>query len=108
VPTVSARKDEGEGMAHSEFHITVDADQASDSWGFVGRVMVEDHECYRTLCAYPTPTEAQHAAQVLVADVLGELLAGREWRALCEEKGRVATRDDLGMGLRATGRATGR
>lgn len=87
-------------MSETEFHITIDSSPASDSWGFVGRVMVESHECYRTLSAYPTPTDAQHAAQVLVGDVLGALLAGHEWRTMSDARGRAVTREDLGLGLR--------
>ena len=61
-------------MADSPFHIIVDSSPASDSWGFVGRVMVAEHECFRTLRAFSTPGEAQSAAQVLVSDVLGEMV----------------------------------
>lgn len=86
-------------MSNTEFHITVEYEPASDGWGFVGRVMVEDHECYRTLQAYTTPTEALTATQLLVGDVLGALLAGQEWRSLSEQMQRAPTRQDLQLGL---------
>jgi hypothetical protein len=88
-------------VAESELHITIESSPASDSWGFVGRVMIADHECYRTLRAYPTPTEALRAAQVIVGDVLGALLAGQEWRSMSEQLGHPPTRADLGLGLGA-------
>lgn len=58
-----------------------------------------DHECYRTLRVFPTPTEALRATQVVVGDVLGALLAGQEWRTLSDEVGRTPTRADLRLGL---------
>jgi hypothetical protein len=91
-------------MADSPFHIIVDSSPASDSWGFVGRVMIAEHECFRTLRAFSTPGEAQSAAQVLVSDVLGEMLAAREWRLLSDERGHAATREDLGIGLSSKAR----
>jgi len=65
--------------------IAVDAAPASDGWGFVGRVLVGEHEAYRTLRAYPTPGDALSAAQVLVGDVLGSFLAGQEWHTAEED-----------------------
>ena len=43
--------------------ITVEASEASDSWGFVGVVKVGDYEAYRTIRAYTAPTEALGAAR---------------------------------------------
>ena len=65
--------------------IAVDAAPASDGWGFVGRVLVGEHEAYRTLRAYPTPGEALSAAKILVGDVLGSFLAGQEWHTAEED-----------------------
>ena len=64
----------------SEILITVGSDVASDSWGFVGVVKVGQFEAYRTLEAFPTPAEAQNGAQEILSGILGELLAGAEWR----------------------------
>ena len=82
-----------------EFHITIGHSPASDGWGFVGSVKIADHECYRTLRVFPTPTDALRATQVVVGDVLGALLAGQEWRTLSDEVGRTPTRADLRLGL---------
>lgn len=87
-----------------QLHITMEASEASDSWGFVGRVMIGDHESYRTLRAFSTPSEAVQATQVLVGEVLGSLLAGQEWRALSQELGHAPKRDDLNLGLGAAAR----
>jgi hypothetical protein len=81
------------------FLISIQCAPASDGWGFVGRVMIADHECYRTLRAYTTPDEALKAAQVLVGDALGALLAGQEWRSLGDQVGHAPTRQDLRLGL---------
>ncbi len=81
--------------------IRLDATPASDSWGFVGRVMIGEAEAYRTLRSYATPAEAQQAVQRIVAAALGPLLAGEEWRAIGEATGRTPLREDLGIGLGA-------
>lgn len=83
--------------------ITIDTSPASDSWGFVGVVSVGDHEGYRTIRAYTTPNEALEAAQKLLADVLGSLMAGQEWRAAQDEFGHAPRRTELEFGLRAGG-----
>ncbi|MGD9960166.1 hypothetical protein [Nocardioides sp.] len=88
----------------SPLHITLEADEASDSWGFVGRVMIGDHESYRTIRAFPTPSEAITATQVIVGEVLGALLAGQEWRSLSDELGRAPRREDLNFGLSSSQR----
>lgn len=82
-----------------EFHITITHSPASDGWGFVGSVKIAEHECYRTLRVFPTPTEALEATQVVMGEVLGALLAGQEWRTLSDEVGRTPTRADLRLGL---------
>jgi len=79
--------------------ISIRCAPASDGWGFVGSVMIADHECYRTLRAYTTPPEALHAAQVLIGDALGALLAAQEWRTLGDRTGHAPTRQDLRLGL---------
>ncbi|HEY4629979.1 MAG: hypothetical protein JF630_11610 [Geodermatophilales bacterium] len=83
----------------SEILVTVGSDVASDSWGFVGVVKVGQFEAYRTLEAFPTPPEAQNAAQEILAGILGELLAGAEWRRVREAKGAPPTRKDLALGI---------
>jgi hypothetical protein len=82
-------------------HITVETAPASDGWGFVGLVMVADHEAYRTFQAFTTPTEALTFAQRLVADMLGGFLAGQEWRQLDQNLGHHPLRADLQFGLSA-------
>lgn len=84
--------------------VKIDAVPASDSWGFVGRVLVGDHEAYRTIRAYSTPSEAEAATQGLVGDVLGALLAGQEWRTASEQFGHAPRRSDLDFGLAAKAR----
>lgn len=74
---------------------------ASDGWGFVGRVMVGDHEAYRTLQAFNSPPEALSFTEAVVAGVLGTLLAGEEWRHLRDEIGHAIRREDLNLGLSA-------
>jgi hypothetical protein len=81
------------------FLISIQCAPASDGWGFVGRVMIGEHECYRTLRAYTTPADALQAAKVLVGDALGALLAGQEWRSLGNQVGHAPTRQDLRFGL---------
>jgi hypothetical protein len=88
-------------MADESLLISIEHSPASDSWGFVGRVLVGDHECYRTLRAYSTPTEALAVTKELVGDVLGGLLAGQEWRTLSEQLGHAPTRAELALGLTA-------
>ena len=84
-----------------ELFITVDTAPASDNWGFVGRVLVGEHEAYRTIRAYPTPAEALSAVQQLVAGVLGSMLAGQEWRTAQDEFGHPPRRTELDFGLSA-------
>jgi hypothetical protein len=79
--------------------ITLGCDPASDSWGFVGVVKVGELEAYRTLEAFPSPADALTATQEIVAGVLGELLAGAEWRRVRESKGGPPTRRDLALGI---------
>jgi hypothetical protein len=81
----------------SELLINVGSDAASDSWGFVGVVRVGEIEAYRTLEAFATPREATLAAQRLMSGVLGELLAGREWRGVRDDKGAPPTREDFNL-----------
>jgi hypothetical protein len=88
-------------MSDQQLLITIDAVPASDSWGFVGRVLVGEHEAYRTIRAYPAPGEALTATQRLVGSVLGGLLAGQEWRDAHEEFGHAPRRTELDFGLTA-------
>lgn len=60
--------------------MSLDAVEAPDAWGFVGVVRVGDHEAYRTRRSYPVPSEALAAAEQLLAEVLGTMLAGQERR----------------------------
>lgn len=83
----------------TDIFITIGSDAASDSWGFVGVVKVGEFEAYRTLEAFRTPAEAQRAAQEILAGVLGELLAGAEWRRVREARGAPPTRKDLALGI---------
>ena len=77
--------------------ISVGCDMASDAWGFVGTVSVGSTEAFRTLEAFPTRREALTAAETLMAEVLGEMLAGREWRRIRDEHGHTPTREDFGF-----------
>ena len=88
-------------MPDQDLLITIDTAPASDNWGFVGRVLVGEHEAYRTIRAYAAPAEALSAAQALLAGVLGTLLAGQEWRAAQEEFGHAPLRTELDFGLQA-------
>jgi hypothetical protein len=88
-------------MAEEQLLIALDTAPASDSWGFVGRVLVGDHEAYRTIRSYPTPAEALSAMQGLVAGVLGTFLAGQEWRNAQDEFGHAPRRTELDFGLTA-------
>jgi hypothetical protein len=45
--------------------------------------------------AFVSPAAAAAAAQQLVSDLLGEMLAGREWRAVRDAKGAVPARSDF-------------
>ena len=72
----------------TEMLIRITSHEASDSWGFVGVVLVGEVEAYRTLEAFSTPSEAAAACQRLVADAFGEVLAGREWRPSVTSAGR--------------------
>lgn len=87
-------------MADEKF-IKLDTAPASDNWGFVGRVLVGDHEAYRTIRAYASPGEALTVVQGLFAGVLGALLAGQEWRDAQEQFGHAPRRTELDFGLGA-------
>jgi hypothetical protein len=84
--------------------ITLNSEPASDGRGFVGVVSVGDHEAYRTLRAHPLPGEALRDVQHLLADVLGSLVAGQEWRSAEQEFGHAPRRMELEFGLRAPSR----
>ncbi len=84
--------------------ITIDTDPASDSWGFVGVVRVGDYEAYRTIESYATPAEAERETQEIVGGVLGELLAGAEWRRVRDTTNSAPTRRDLGLSVLRRGR----
>ena len=86
-------------MSDLPMHITIETAPASDGWGFVGRIMVADHESYRTFQAFATPTEALGFTQRLVGDMLGVFLAGQEWRQLSNDLGHHPRRQDLQFGL---------
>lgn len=88
--------------------ITLRSDPASDSWGFVGVVSVGDYEAYRTIRAHTTPAESLGATQELLADVLGALLAGQEWRSAQAEFGHAPRRTELQFGLRASSKRPAR
>jgi len=79
--------------------VAISSDPSSDSWGFVGVVKVGGFEAYRTIEAFPTPQEAETATQVIVGLILGELLAGAEWRQIRDRSGAAPTRQDLGLGV---------
>lgn len=81
--------------------INLEAASSSDSWGFVGVVSIGDYEAYRTIRSYSTPADALRATQHLLADVLGALLAGQEWRTAADEFGHTPRRTELGLGLKA-------
>lgn len=81
----------------SQVSIDIGAETASDSWGFVGVVTVGEVEAYRTLEAFPTPSDAERATQQLVASVVGELLAGVEWRRVRNATGATPTRRALAL-----------
>ena len=84
--------------------ISITTDEASDSWGFVGVVRVGEVEAFRTLEAFPSQAEALQATQRLVGDVLGELLAGREWRTVRDSTGQPPTRQDFNISAFRTSR----
>jgi len=79
--------------------ITVESDAASDSWGFVGVVRVGEAQAYRTMEAFPTPSEAMEQMQHILSAVLGEMLAGAEWRRVRERTGEIPTRRELGLSV---------
>jgi hypothetical protein len=85
----------------AEMLISISSDPASDSWGFVGVVRIGEAEAYRTLEAFPDPASAILAAQNLTAGVLGELLAGQEWRAVRDGKNTPPTRRDFNFSVLA-------
>jgi len=87
-----------------QMSISISADAASDSWGFVGVVSVGDAVAYRTMEAFPSPLEAQRMTRYIIADVLGELLAAAEWRRVRDTKGGVPTRRDIGLGVLSAAR----
>jgi hypothetical protein len=80
--------------------ITLDTLPASDGWGFVGQVCVDDVEVYRTVRAYASPDEALAATRSALGSALGEILAGQEWRIAAQEFGHAPHREELGFGLR--------
>ncbi|HTZ43128.1 MAG TPA: hypothetical protein VMB79_04645 [Jatrophihabitans sp.] len=84
--------------------MSIGSDPSSDSWGFVGVVTVGGFEAYRTIEAFPTPQQAEAATQGIVGLVLGELLAGAEWRQIRDRSGATPTREDLALGVFKTGR----
>jgi hypothetical protein len=90
----------------NDLPVRVDAVPASDSWGFVGRVLVGDLEAYRTIRAYPTPSDASKASTRLLAGVLGPLLAGEEGHTATDEFGHAPRRVELGLGLTSPSQAS--
>jgi hypothetical protein len=84
----------------NDLFIKITSSPASDSWGFVGVVVVGEHEAYRTIRAYDSPRDALDAAQQLLAGVLGALMAGQEWRSAQDEFGHAPRRVELEFGLR--------
>jgi hypothetical protein len=84
----------------NELLIKISSSPASDSWGFVGVILVGDHEAYRTIRAYDAPRAALDAVQELLAGVLGALIAGQEWRAAQDQFGHAPRRVELEFGLR--------
>jgi hypothetical protein len=89
---------------NDELFIKIRSSPASDSWGFVGVVLAGEHEAYRTIRAYESPRAALDAAQQLLADVLGALMAGQEWRTAQDEFGHPPRRVELEFGLRGHAR----
>ena len=88
----------------NELFIKVSSVPASDSWGFVGLILVGEHEAYRSIRAYDSPRAALDAVQELLAGVLGALAAGQEWRAAQDEFGHAPRRVELEFGLRGHAR----
>lgn len=88
-----------------ELAITLRSERASDSRGFVGVVDVGTREAYRTIRAHPSPSDGLHAAQHLLADLLGGLMAGQEWQAAQSEFGHAPRRTEFQFGLAARSRA---
>ncbi len=93
---------------NEELLIRVTTSPASDSWGFVGVVKVGEHEAYRTIRASTTPSEALSETQLLLADVLGSLLAGQEWRSAQAEFGHAPRRVEFEFGMRKPTGPSGR
>jgi hypothetical protein len=87
-----------------QMFISISADAASDSWGFVGVVSIGDTVAYRTMEAFRSPLEAQRMTRDIIADVLGEMLAAAEWRRVRDNNGAVPTRRDIGLGLLSASR----
>src|SRR5690242_17558654 len=71
-----------------------------------GVLSVGEFVAYRTIRAYTTPGDARGAAQHLLAEVLGTLMAGQEWRTAQGEFGHAPLRTDLQFGLKAHGDAS--
>lgn len=92
-----------------EILMKVTASPASDGWGFVGIVVVGDHEAYRTIRTYNAPAEALSATQLLLANALGGLMAGQEWASSQTEFGHSPRRTELefGLGAKASEDVTG-
>ncbi|HEX3297383.1 MAG TPA: hypothetical protein VHR85_11270 [Nocardioides sp.] len=84
----------------SDLLLKISTSPASDSWGFVGVVLVGEQEAYRTIRAFDSPRAALDAAQELLAGVLGALMAGQEWRSAQDEFGHAPRRVELEFGLR--------
>lgn len=84
-------------MYASQAILTVNAVEASDSWGFVGVVSVGSREAYRTMRAYATPGDAIDAVERLLGQFIGTLLAGHEWREAVAEFGHAPLRSELGL-----------
>jgi hypothetical protein len=70
----------------------------------VGVVKIGEVEAFRTLEAFPSQAEALRATQRLMGDVLGELLAGREWRTVRDSTGQPPTRQDFNISAFRTSR----
>jgi hypothetical protein len=67
-------------------------------------VRIGEAEAFRTLEAFASKTEASEFAQRLMGDALGDLLAGREWRQVRDEKGATPTRQDYHFSALPSGR----
>ena len=87
-------------MSNETLSVSITSAPASDSWGFVGVVLVGEQEAYRSIRSYPDPASALTSTQHLLADVLGSLMAGQEWRTAHQEYGHAPLRTELGFGLK--------